>query len=336
MKTKLTKEEENLLFVIKDKWLNFAFGVDEFIVEKFNKGIDFIYTISNLPKPKKIFVDSPLEMQYACQILKNHKQIEQQVRQQVEQQVEQQVRQQVWQQVGQQVGQQVEQQVRQQVSQQVRQYETTSYNGLFCDIGWMSFYDFFKKIKIIKSKNWDKYNDFLKSGVYDTILFNNFAIGCRKPQKVLRNSQFQMHSETEPAISWRDGFRLNYLNGVYFPEDLWKKVVSGKMPFEEILAIKDIDQRTQAMKYGDKKKFLEHTKSIMLDKSERSGELWKTPKEAGIFQIDAYHLIYLDPYTKKEYMSGIEPSIGVKGSADEAMSWKHNLSLKEYASSFYA
>ena len=40
------------------------------------------------------------------------------------------------------------------------------------------------------------------------------------------------------------------------------------MPFEEILKIVDVDQRTQAMRYGDVREFLKHTKSALLDSKE--------------------------------------------------------------------
>src|SRR3990167_8497037 len=200
MLNELSKKQVELISQKRDQWLdNFFKTGDEFIVEKFHAGVDFLYEISGLKVPIKVYVDSPLGMQYACEILKNLKkskqveqqvgqqvwlQVRQQVWQQVRQQVEQQVEQQVWQQVRQQVwlqvGQQVGQQVWQQVWQQVQNFEKYSYNGIAWDSGWVSFYDYFQEIGIVKSENIEKYKDFLASGAYDTILFENFAIGCRK------------------------------------------------------------------------------------------------------------------------------------------------------------
>ena len=144
------------------------------------------------------------------------------------------------------------------------------------------------------------------------------------------NSQNQFHSAEAPAIRWKKASEFFYLNGVNFPKDLWKKVVSGKMPFEDILAIQDIDQRTQAMRYGDINKFFEHTKAIKLDSSSKGNKLWKIPQNAGIFTQDAYFLQYSCPSTAKEYMSGIDPKVGAKGNADEAQAWKHEYQLQEY------
>ena len=147
------------------------------------------------------------------------------------------------------------------------------------------------------------------------------------PNPVVKIVNNQFHSDNFPAIEFATT-KLFYLNGVNFPEELWQRVVSRKMPFEEILAIKDIDQRTQAMRYGDIGKFFEHTKSQMLDKN-KDGELWLVPQEAGLFTQIAYFLRYWCPSTNREYMSGIEPSIGQKKSASEARAWKHWFSLDE-------
>ena len=145
------------------------------------------------------------------------------------------------------------------------------------------------------------------------------------------NARNLFHSDIYPAIRWKDGREFYHLNGVNFPEDLWKKVVSKEMPFEEILAIKDIDQRTQAMRYGDVQKFFEHTKSTLLDSSDKGNELWFVPQSAGIFRIDAYFLKYKDPSTDKIYMSGIDPEIGQKKDADLSMAWKHGgIPLEDY------
>ena len=93
----------------------------------------------------------------------------------------------------------------------------------------------------------------------------DFVMVCARPTKILRDDQGRLHSENGMAIQYPDGWGLYLLHGVQFPEELYRKVTSGTMPFEEILAIEDIDQRTQAMKFGDPKKFLEHVKAKKLD-----------------------------------------------------------------------
>ena len=144
------------------------------------------------------------------------------------------------------------------------------------------------------------------------------------------NGLNQFHSDNSPAIKWKEGQEIFYLNGVLFPQELWKEVTSGKMPFEKIMAINDIDQRTQAMRYGDVNKFLEHTKSILLDESKRGNKLYKIPKEANVFTADTYYLVYSCPSTGKVYMSGVPKELGETKNSDNCQAWKHWLSLEAY------
>src|SRR5690606_5351497 len=72
------------------------------------------------------------------------------------------------------------------------------------------------------------------------------------PDRICRlNAKNQYHSDKQASIYWKGGAHFYFLNGVKFEKELWEKVVSGKMPYEDILKIEDVDQRSQALKYGD-------------------------------------------------------------------------------------
>jgi hypothetical protein len=155
----------------------------------------------------------------------------------------------------------------------------------------------------------------------------DFVIVCARPKAIHRNEQGRLHNAEGKSIEYPDGWGLYHLNGVSFPEDLWKKVISGTMPFQDILAIEDIDQRTQAMKYGDVWDFVKHAKAEKLDEIVKLRPdltpvrywLYKFPK-GDIFREDAYYVIYDDlvPGSAKQYMSGVEPCVTVA----EAFAWK--------------
>jgi hypothetical protein len=355
MLDKLTPQQELLIPQYREKWLkNFFNSGDELDIEAFKKGITFIYSLVSLKDPVKVYVDSPLGLQYACQMLKKIKmsdqvpdqvwgqvlgQVRGQVRGQVSDQVWGQVRGQVSDQVRGQVSDQVWGQVRGQVSDQVRgqvwgqvrgqvsdqvsdqvlgqvlgqvrdqvrgqvwgqvrdqvrgqvwgqvgkEYETFAGIGLGQDSGWVSFYDFFTDIKVINNEKFNQYKEFIESGVYDTILFNNFAIGCRRPNFVGRDTQNRMHSDVRSAISWRDGFELYYLAGVHFPKELWQKVVSGKMSFKQILDIENTEQRLQAMRFNPNALLKENPQ--LVHESKRGNKLY-------VIENSEVNKIYAEP-----------------------------------------
>ncbi|MDD1443757.1 hypothetical protein MEO93_26100 [Dolichospermum sp. ST_sed3] len=119
-----------------------------------------------------------------------------------------------------------------------------------------------------------------------------------------------------------------FLHGIKFEKELFKRLTSGKMPFEKILKIVDVDQRNQAIRFvGDdeREKFLTHVKAEIIDTYEKQTtsekkvyyKLYKLPK-GDIFQEDTYAMWYTCPSTGLKNFSGVPESKTVA----EAMAWK--------------
>jgi hypothetical protein len=100
------------------------------------------------------------------------------------------------------------------------------------------------------------------------------------------------------------------------------------MPFNDILAIKDVDQRNQALMFvGDEErdKWLAHVKAEVIDEYTKYTldnepvyyKLYKIP-ENDIFREDVYSMWYTCPSTKKQNFSRV-PKFSKVG---EAMAWK--------------
>jgi len=145
----------------------------------------------------------------------------------------------------------VENEVEKEVEKSKLKYYSFSWKDL-SNVGWVAFYDYFLKQDIYSrktKKSFEKYLEYLDSGVFMSVLLNGYAIFCPRPKKCRKNLTGRLHSDEFPAIEWRDGYKIYALNGVRFDEKLWTKVVSKKMSLKEVMAIEDIDQRTQAMKY---------------------------------------------------------------------------------------
>jgi hypothetical protein len=151
---------------------------------------------------------------------------------------------------------------------------------------------------------------------------------------IRRNQRGQLHSDKLPAVQWGKSGQY-YLNGVSFPKYLWKQVVSWEMPFEKILAIEDIDQRTQALRYGNVDKFIEHAKGELLDEYNKftvTGEpvnykLYTFPK-GDIFTENAYYVLFDCPSTRKKHMEGFE----VAKTVPEAMAWAEEITEEDWKS----
>ena len=147
-----------------------------------------------------------------------------------------------------------------------------------------------------------------------------------------------LHSDEFYAIEFKDNTGINFLNGVRFDNELWTKVVNNNLSLKEVMAIKDIDQRTQAMKYVNVEGLIKEFKGevlsiyhkLSIDGKDVNYKLVKIPAHKDLFDIDSYHAVYNCPSTQKIYMSGIEPSLGAKGDIMECMAWKHNMTVEDW------
>lgn len=156
---------------------------------------------------------------------------------------------------------------------------------------------------------------------------DEIAIVSRKPE--IKRNNGRLHSTNSPAVLFKDGYEIHYINGIYFPKELFEKLTQHKMSFSEILAIVDVDQRNQAMRFvGDEERenFLSHVKAEIIDTYEKESingnkvlyKLYKLPK-GNVFQEDVKAMWYTCPSTGMSNFSGV-PNTMTK--VDESMAWK--------------
>ena len=269
--------------------------------------------------------------------------VRQEVGQEVRREVWREVWQEVWREVGQEVGQEVEQEVEQEVWQEVwrevwqevwqeklKYYSFGSYlSSWYYD--WYSFYDYFHRIKAIKNEKFLKLKEGVK-GIFEVIYLKGYCLVSTCPEYVKKKAG-RLHNEHGPAVKFRDGYSVYALNGVRFPKKLYLQVISRKMKMEDILKIKDIDQRTQAMKFASSRirDFYLSQKGKMTDevfKLDVKGrpvkyQLWKIP-QGEVFNREVAFVLYDCPSSiergeKQEYASGVPVEFN---SVAEAMAWK--------------
>jgi hypothetical protein len=71
------------------------------------------------------------------------------------------------------------------------------------------------------------YKAFLFSGVFMAIFLDNYAILCRRPQRVTLDHSGLLHNDEGAAVRWRDGSELYFLHGTRVSKDILEK----KQPF---------------------------------------------------------------------------------------------------------
>jgi hypothetical protein len=242
---------------------------------------------------------------------------------QVEGQVWRQVENQVWNQMDRQVESQVREQVREQVWKKMEFY-SWGYYGDVWDYGWMSFYNFFEKLGIVKHKEYLSFKSLLNNDIFMTIQLDGLCLVSRKPIKIFRDTNNNLHSEESCAIEFRDGFKLWYLWGVNFEYELWESIINKTITPKEILALENMEQRMAAIKTYGAGNMVKELGAKCVDRGDVS--LYYVD---GLFDQRQYFITYTCPSTGRFYTKFVPPGIGDKGNAEECRLWGMGLELKD-------
>ncbi len=214
---KLTEEQGKLIPVIRDEWINFCLGGNSEINRDIaTEGIRWIYGLAQKKPPFTIFVDGPMQCQVAVNflkfILKNKNMA--------------------------------------QVRDQKIEYADFSANDLGWDSDWMAFYHFFKQIGVVNFDKYDKYLEYLRSGVFMSIMLGDFTIACPRPSVVKRDDNNRLHSEDSAAVEWKNE-KYYFYHGVgvlgrhiYFPQSITIDEIEKEGNLEKqrtLIEIKGVD-----------------------------------------------------------------------------------------------
>ena len=355
MLNKLNPKQIKLMDEVRDEWLDRFFSCKVKTDRKqATKYINWLYKFCGLEKPLIIFLDSPLGAQYGANMIGGSQvrsQVRSQVWGQVEDQVEDQVMDQVWSQVRDQVMGQVENQVMDQVISQVMsqvknqvmdqvmgqvedqvedqvrldklQVYDFAYYGSVWDYGWVSFYDYFRKIGKVKLSAFNNFVFLLKAGIYDMIQLDKVCIVSDMPSKIHRDERNRLHNLSGPAIEWRDGYYLYFANGVAVPEKIIlhpEKLTKKDWMNQSNLEVRRVIQEQMGSQ------FVEKIGGKLLHKGIR-GKLYEVDLQDDPEKVARYVKVK-DSSTKREYYLRVPPTIN---DADAGIAWTFGLEVDQYS-----
>ena len=113
-------------------------------------------------------------------------------------------------------------------------------------------------------------------------------------------------------------------------KDVWSAVMTKQMPFANIMAIENADERAVALKYNPDSMLNE---AVLIDKSERGNELYLIEgKELNEFLDEPeVWMLKMDCPTGRTFVEGVPPSFANKHrSADMCQAAALGLTIGEY------
>lgn len=302
--TKLTPEQQSILIKIRDEWASVSQTPRDFTEDEVEEGIEDIYALVGMGKPKIIICDDPLQCQYTANLIMAGKKY---------------------------TGD----------PDQLKGLSLQFFSRLG-GLSWRAWYlakfDFCciktsilkvdeKTLKLLKSQI-----NLLKKGIWDMITFDNVCILSKCPA-TLRDDEGKLHSVTKKAACFKSGYGFYSIHGVMFEEQLWKSVSQRTLSAKQVLEIKNMEQRHAAIRhYGMENIFneLDHT---LIDRSPRGNELYSI---RGIHPDKALLFVkYNDTSPTGRVFVKCVPDTDDQGNeirtGDHAQAWSHRMTEEEYS-----
>jgi len=217
------------------------------------------------------------------------------------------------------------------------------HSGLNNWAGWIAFYDYFERLGIIKSKKFDRYKDYLKSGIWSADYFDKYVIISRLPTKVTRDQNGRLHSFTEPAVQWgADHLDNHFIYGVGFPAEIWNSIVKKTISAKEAISLPDLAQRTiacQTIGYDSVlaelgAKLIDEKTKIMPNGKDLCYKLYRINlRDDTAYVIDGYKIVSAKfvkvecPSTGRETLLRVPPNIT---KATAAVAWTFGMRPDDY------
>lgn len=181
---KLSSDQEQLISAVCNEWIGKLYSNPNptyLDEEKATEFVNWVYLLSNYKPPQVLFADSPLQAQKIANDLAKEEEGDE---------------------------------------YKPRYFEPCTAIGIN-NFSWVSFYDYFTRIGVINNNDFNRYKEYSKLNIYDSIMLEDVCIVTRLPISVkstVLNGNRIPHSSDCPAIEFADGFKMYFWNGTRIPE----------------------------------------------------------------------------------------------------------------------
>lgn len=136
----------------------------------------------------------------------------------------------------------------------LKYYEFSSYIN-YSDFGWLSYYDYFLKYTNIIDDQREKFEQVVKfvESSFTSIQLEGLCVVSNFPSKIVRNANNNLHNIDDYAIEFKDGYALNYYNGIYVENKMFNKLLNKEYTFEEFTKEENEETKSLILAYYEEK-----------------------------------------------------------------------------------
>ncbi|MGH9821372.1 MAG: hypothetical protein ACRD43_14495, partial [Pyrinomonadaceae bacterium] len=202
---------------------------------------------------------------------------------------------------------QLDSQLRSQLRSQLDSPLKCNYYVSYFWYSWAAYYDFASEIGVkFDTEKLAEFQDILLNAPLIAFV-GNLIFVIEKPT-ILWDTTQRLGNDQKPAISWKDGTGLYFLDGISLQKEMWQQIVSQSMTFDEILKIQGADVRAVALKYN--KNAIIDSGSRLIDEHPTAGELFliKGEKINKILEEPELYFLRMKCPTGRMFVEAVEPA----------------------------
>lgn len=208
---------------------------DKFHSLEFDEGkakdfVDFLYKTINKEPPIKIILDSPMACQLAINYLNNKEKQETKTK-----------------------------------------YYSIDWWGDTSWYGYLCLYDYLYNV-VFQNTKIPMFEEYIEksTSISSLITFEGIAFISKPPIFINFDENNRLHCKHDSALVFADGWKLNYIHGVLFDDELFEKYKNNKLTSEEIISLKNAEQKALIIQdYGYEKIFDSLKEKKLIDKQTR-------------------------------------------------------------------
>ena len=332
----LPKETYDLIPQIRSEWIELVEKSGKCpTLEEIKPEIAWIYKqfLKTKSPPKEILIARSWK-EYSKLVLGLEQKLDSQLRSQLDSQLGSQLRSQLRSQLDSQLGSQLGSQLRSQLSSQLR--SQLWWEGMTNE-SWLSYWEFYIRAEILRSKLFDQYSAYLKQGIFNVIYLKDYCIICGCPKNVRRDDRGRLHSTSKGAIEWVNGDFDYFIHGISFPENIWSGIVQKTISARQAVELSNSEQRTIACQMLGYDTIIAELNAKKIHSTFRKvfGNEQKSLRYY-LYEIDLRddsmrgpaHFIKVEcPSTGKETLLRVPPNVM---KCDAALAWTFNQTVADY------
>ena len=207
---------------------------------------------------------------------------------------------------------------------------------------WAALYQLLVSLdQVDTAPKFDRYLKGLMSGYYFLMPFDSVCFICRPPIRIhLDDETGRLSSTKESAIAFKDGYELNFANGIYFDSELFNRAyISGDMTGKDILAVENAEQKVVLIKSYGYEHILDDIDAKILDTFDGKSNITGDPVHYELFEFDmpvlgrglaTFRVIKVEDHTTHKMVTLGVPVNHQTGTCLGAIAWTFDMDEDEY------